>query len=259
MGKRILSLCIGAFFLSCLVGCSEVYDLTDEETRLIAEYSADLLLKYDVSFEDRISEGEYKIEKKEENGEAVTTEVSEEVITTEEVSSEEETVEDDKGQNLNDMMDVTSDMTDNESVGREGDIAKLAGISDVSITYKDYLVTNQYPATDEDGKFIYLEASQGYELLVVRFCVKSNVEESVDVSLMDKGIDYKLVCNGKKAAKPMLTILMDDLGTLETTVNPLEEQEAVLIFQISDSIKDQLNNIELYINYNGADNVIDLL
>ena len=57
----------------------------------------------------------------------------------------------------------------------------------------------------------------------------------------------------------MLTILMNDLGTLDTSVNPGESQEAVLVFQISEDMKEQLQSVRLYVNYNDVDNAIDIL
>ena len=120
------------------------------------------------------------------------------------------------------------------------------------------MITKQYPATDEEGKFIYLDASEGYDLLVVRFNVATTSDHSVDLSLIDEDVDYKLVCNGYKSARPMLTLLLEDLGTLETTVNPSESQDAVLVFQISDSMKDQIEQLQLYISYQNENSVMDL-
>ena len=96
-------------------------------------------------------------------------------------------------------------------------------------------------------------------MLVVRFDISCTAQKAVTFSLMDKELDYRLVCNETKAAKPMLTILMNDLGTLETTVNLDENQEAVLIFQISNDMKDKLEKIDLHVGYENIDNVITIL
>lgn len=62
-----------------------------------------------------------------------------------------------------------------------------------------------------------------------------------------------------KSAKSMLTILLNDLGTLETTVSPDKEQEAVLVFEISDNIKNNMDSMQLRITYNNTENVMDIL
>lgn len=261
MNKKRILLCFAFILFFIMTGCGKVQDLTDDETRLIAEYAADLLLKYDISYEDRISEGDDKIRRKEEASSEIdisTEQISDEVEnTTEEITTEEAKTEE-KGKDVSSKIDEDSFDEPVSDVKREGDIAKLVGIDGASITYKDFIITDQYPATDEDGKFIYLEASEGYQLLVVRFRVINNTDDSVDVSMMDKDVSYKIVCNGSKAANPMLTILMDDLGTLETSLDASDEQEAVLVFQISNSLKDDLSSVDLYVNYNNIDNVITL-
>ena len=84
-------------------------------------------------------------------------------------------------------------------------------------------------------------------------------DEPITVSLLDKEIDYRVVCNGGVAAKPMLTILLNDLVTLETTVNPSKEQEAVLVFQVAKDMESNLNSIEFKMSYNAIENSITIL
>ena len=259
MLKRSLTLILIVTFLFTLVGCGEVRDLTDEETTLIAEYAADVLLKHDYNYEDRIENGNKAAEQMKQ-----TESTSEDATTqsqTEEVATEQATTEE-KGNSVQNNIDEDSTevaTSDDKSIKTEGNVANLVGISGVNIGYKDYLIVDQYPATDAEGQFIYLEASEGYQLLVVRFEVSCTTEEPVTFSMMDKELDYRVVCNGTKAANPMLTILMNDLGTLETTVNPEENQEAVLIFQISNDMKDKLETIDLHVEYENIDNVITIL
>ena len=242
MMKKWLSLLMLSTCVFFLAGCNDVKDLTDEETKLIAEYAAGLLLKYDVDYVDRIVEGDKAAQE-------MTEEASTEQEDTQEVTAEE--------QNVQDTEDGAS--TEERTVGSESDIAKIAGIAGVSISLKDYQIVDRYPKAEEGNAVVGVEAADGCQLLVIRFRVQNTTEDVVDVSLMDKQLDYHIVCNGTNAAIPMLTILMNDLGTLETSVQPGEEQEAVLLFQISDNMKKQLESMELYINYNDMDNVIKIL
>ncbi|MGN0437881.1 MAG: hypothetical protein ACI4F4_05100 [Lachnospiraceae bacterium] len=255
--KRLSKFMVVLFCFLCLSGCTKVQDLTDHETKVIAEYAADLLLKYDISFDDRISEGEYKLKKQEERGQTVTTEaVFEE--TTEEITTEEMTTENRQGEFVSGTIGDMESVQDDSSASSVTDIATIIGQDDLSITYHDYIITDQYPATDEDGKFIYLEASEGYDLLVLRFQIKNKTSHVCSLSLLNEKIDYKIVCNGNKAAKPMLTILMDDLSTLETTIESEGIQDAVLVFQVSDALKDKLETIQLYVDYNGSSHVMNI-
>lgn len=245
MLKKMKSFLICLLCCVVLTGCKDVIDLTEEQSTLIAEYAAGLLLKYDQNYEDRIVEGKREAGTMEEPAATEDTITEEE---TEEVKEEEKTKVDQKA----------SAESEEPVVGTENDIAKIAGIEGVSITYKDYQVMDQYPATDNETEYVHLEADSGYKLLVVRFKITNTTEDIVDVSLLERAVEYKAVCNGDKAASPMLTILMDDLGTLETSVKPDEEQEAVLVFQISEGMKDALDTIELFVNYNDVRNVIKI-
>lgn len=250
MLKKISSILVCMLCGVLLTGCNEVINLTDEQSALIAEYAADALLKYDLNYENRIAEGEKEADKLRED-EQVTEDITEEK--TEEETTEEETTEEaGRSQKEEEASDKQT------AVGTENDIAKIAGISGVSITYQDYLVTEHYPDETAGGEFVYLDADAGYALLVVRFKVANITEETVDVSLLENGLDYKIVCNGRNAAVPMATILMEDLENLDTSVVPGEDQEAVLVFQIAEDMKDTLNSAELTVNYNNTDYVIKI-
>lgn len=242
MKKKWLSLLMLSTCVFLLAGCNDVKDLTDDETKLIAEYAAGLLLEYDANYVDRIEEGDKAAQE-------MTEEASTEQDDTQEVTAEEQSEED------------TEDNTSAEEriVGSEGDIAKIAGIAGVSVSLKDYQIVDRYPETKEEDTVVDVEAADGYKLLVIRFKVQNTTEDVVNVSLIDKQLEYHIVCNGVDTAEPMLTILMNDLGTLETSIQPGEEQEAVLLFQISDNMKEQLESIDLYINFNNTDNMLEIL
>lgn len=270
----LLMLCISCFFVT---GCGDVTELTDEETKLIAEYAAEVLLRYDINYDDRINEGEKiqaELDEAEESGDDIAEPVTEESSTEQQDLSDND-VTDNAKQNADDSSEEDHNrdyrITDNDSsvpaendieddsAGNESDIGKILGFDGISITYKDYIITDQYPATDEDGQFIYLEASEGYQLLVVRFNVSNTSNDAMNLTMMDEDIDYRIVCNNKRAANPMLTILMNDLGTLETTLDPGENQEGVLVFQISNDMESKLESMELKVEHNNTENIINIL
>ena len=241
--KLVLSVTV---LCTCIVtsGCTQVIDLTEDETRLVAEYAADLLLSYDRGYNDRLKEGE-----EEHLEEASTQEDAQSETTTEVVTEEEESTQGSESQ--------TTEVTIVQ--GTSQDIAEIAGVQGTSITYKDYEIVDQYPTGDNANEAVQVDAPEGSRLLVVHFVVKAVSDQPVDVSLMDQPIDYKLLCNDTLAAKPMLTILTNDLTTLETTATPGQDSDAVLIFQISKDMVDQLNTMQLHVTFNSEENVITIL
>ncbi len=240
--KLVLSVIV---LCTCIVtsGCTQVIDLTEDETRLVAEYAADLLLSYDRGYTDRLKEGE------EEHLEEASTQEDAQSETTTEVVTEEEATQGSESQ--------TTEVTTVQ--GTSQDIAEIAGVQGTSITYKDYEIVDQYPTGDNANEAVQVDAPEGSRLLVVHFVVKAVSDQPVDVSLMDQSIDYKLLCNDTLAAKPMLTILTNDLATLETTATPGQDSDAVLIFQISKDMVDQLNTMQLHVTFNSEENVITIL
>lgn len=250
MLKRFFSLNLLILCGILLTGCNTVRDLSEDETRLIAEYAASVLLKYDINYTDRIDEGDKALEDKK-------SEESENQSTQEEVTTQEDTLGAPLADSENAGKEKDTDLT--ASVGTESDIAKIAGINGASITYKDYLITKEYPTGEENGEAVALETEEGHQLLVLQFKVMCTSESPVDISLMDKAIEYQVICNGNLAAQPMLTILTEDLGTYDMTVHPDKEEKAVLVFQIADDVKEKLETIELKIHYNGTDNMITIL
>lgn len=241
--KLVLSVIV---LCTCIVtsGCTQVIDLTEDETRLVAEYAADLLLSYDRGYMDRLKEGE-----EERLEEASTQEDAQSKTTTEVVTEEEESTQGSESQ--------TTEVTTVQ--GTSQDIAEIAGVQGTSITYKDYEIVDQYPTGDNANEAVQVDAPEESRLLVVHFVVKAVSDQPVDVSLMDQSIDYKLLCNDTLAAKPMLTILTNDLATLETTATPGQDSDAVLIFQISKDMVDQLNTMQLHVTFNQEENIITIL
>ena len=250
MLKRFFSLSLLILCGILLTGCNTVRDLSEDETRLIAEYAASVLLKYDINYTDRIDEGDRALESK--NGEESEEQSTQEAVTTQEDTTG---VAETEGDNAGKEQDTKQEA----SVGTESDIAKIAGINNVSITYKDYLLTEEYPTGEESGEAVSLQTEEGHQLLVLQFQVACTSDSPVDISLLDKAIEYQVVCNGNLAAQPMLTILTEDLGTLDMTVKPDEKGNAVLVFQIADDVKEKLETIDLKIHYNGTDNMITIL
>lgn len=261
MRKRIVLLILSLCTV-LLSGCGSVIELTDEETQLIAEYSAELLLKYDINYVDRMDDGNQKAEElaSEEMNETIAEDTTEEQAKTEESShSTETTTEKQTDEEVRSDENSSESLNGSEAVETVSDIAKVVGVEGISIKFRDYLITDQYPETTEQEGFLNLEATDGYQLLVLQFDVRNEADEMISFSMLDKEMDYHIVCNDNKAANPMLTILMEDLGTLETVVEPGETQEAVLVFQISEEMKEQLKTMDLYITYNEKDNIIHIL
>ena len=230
-----------------LTGCG--VELSDEENRVIAEYAADLLLKYDRDYTSSLVEEE--VSATEQTTQAPSTDSTTEV-TTEEPSTQP------PQESSSTESPASEDTTGSSDAAGEIDIGKIVGLEGISITYNQCMFLDRYPSVDQDGAFIYLEADPGYQLVVIKFDIANITAQDIAVDLLNTDINYKLVYNQTKAASPMLTILMDDLGTYESVVPAGNEQSAVLVFQISKDLISQIQSLDIRVTYKNEESVIHI-
>lgn len=266
--KKVFAIC-GIMILSLfVVGCEKTIELTDEENQLIAEYAADLLLKYDKNLTSKYDAGDkefvsphdYDIHTPDEpqvpTTEATTEELTTET-TTEELTTEGPTTES-PAHNTGSMEDVSDDEIKVDFQYTDFDLAEYVDQENVSITYQYAQLTKTYPAYDNTGMYIEVEAPEGYKLLVLKFRIENLTNEAQFVNLYDKEITYKIIVDNRKSAKQMLTILINDLYTYKATLGGSMIDDAVLLFQVSDGVADSIEDMKLKVEYNDKKAVVQL-
>ncbi len=245
--RRIGCLLVIVMMMAGLAGCGR--ELSTVENRVIAEYAADLLLKYDKDYQSKYMNTENEPDTTA-TTESQTGEVSTEVTT--EAASDPTAAENTTEVGSEEPMLPPSDD------GSVQDIAEIAGVDGISIQYNRCMFLDRYPSIDQDGAFIYLEADKGYKLVVVKFDITNKTSEDKMVDLLNTDLSYRLVMNQSKAAKPMLTILMDDLGTFSATVPADSEQSAVLVFQMSAGLVDKIERLDIRVTYQNEEHTIPI-
>lgn len=254
--KKILIVCSMVILSLFCVGCTKTIELTDEESQLVAEYAAELLLKYDRNYD-------YKFYESKEDIVLTTEEVTTEEFTTEVEETTEEVVEDTTEVAPDDTEEVTTEevvsVPDTEIIpGGEFDVASFAGVENVSIKYNYYMLADRYPSYDQEGMYIEIEAPEGYKLLVVKFNIENLTGDSQYIDLYSKELSYNIIVNDSKTAKQMLTILIDDLYTYQADIAGDSLEEAVLLFQVSDSVAESITNLKLQVTYGDNKEIISL-
>lgn len=244
MKKRLIVVVL-ALSIVCLSGCTKVMDLSDNENRAIAEYSAELLLKHATGYESKYFEAE-----------AASAKGSDTQAPTDTQTPAEPSTEPDNNIPGDSDSSVVPDATPAEYVT---DIASILGLSNVSILFNNYQITDQYPSKDGNGSVVYLDAPEGMKLLVMEFNVSNLTGEPVDLNLLQMDVDYRVVLNQSKQAKPMLTILTEDLSTYMATLAPDSSSNAVLVFQISDSLVDQIQSLDIKVSFGDMEKMIKVL
>lgn len=268
--KKTLLMCACVVMVFFSTGCQKVIELTDNESKLIAEYAAELLLKYDKNIDYKYFDG--SVTTAIDTTEELTTEVSEDITSdvsteaTTEISTENTqtvTTEDTTSSDTTES-DITEDPT-NEVTGEvvanqdeNFNIATFIGEENLSIKYSYYMLLDRYPSYDQDGVYMEIEAPTGYKLLVIKFNVENLVNDSRYVDLYSKDVEYRAIVNNSRSAKQMLTILIDDLYTYQKQIEGSMFEEDVLLFQISDALAAELKDLKLRVEYDGSEVVLQL-
>lgn len=240
-------------------GCGQVIDLTDEENHLIAEYAAELLLKYDRNYDTRYNPDELEDTTETMTETDATTEATTEVVTTTEAAT---TKQDAPADGQTTQAQPVTDEAVKEDIGAtvdsDFDIAAFVGESRISVRYAYYMVVDSYPSYDQDGMYIEVQAPEGYKLLVLKFEVENKTNEDQAVDLYNKDVNYNIVVDNSRTTKQMLTILADDLYTYDKTIQASSREEAVLLYTVSDSVANKWTDLKLQIKYGGTSAVLQL-
>ena len=240
-------------------GCGQVIDLTDEENHLIAEYAAELLLKYDRNYDTRYNPDELEDTTETMTETDATTEATTEMVTTTEAATTEQDAPAD-GQTTQ-AQPVTDEAVKEDigaTVDSDFDIAAFVGESRISVRYAYYMVVDSYPSYDQDGMYIEVKAPEGYKLLVLKFEVENKTNEDQAVDLYNKDVNYNIVVDNSRTTKQMLTILADDLYTYDKTIQASSREETVLLYTVSDSVANKWTDLKLQVKYGGTSAVLQL-
>lgn len=263
--KKVFAVCSIVILSLFASGCEKTIELTDEENMLVAEYAAELLMKYDKNLVSKLYKGDGGFVSPHEFDYQTPTDASEE-ITTEEITTEEttETVTEQTTEttvtteeNVPDMEDIPEEIKADYQYP-DFDLAKFVNQENISISYQYSQLTDIYPAYDNSGMYIEVEAPDGYKLLVLKFRLENLTNESQMVDLYSKDISYRIIINNQKSAKQMFTILMDDLYTYKSTIGGSSIDDVVLLFQVSDSVAEDIEDMKLKVIYSDKNAIIQL-
>lgn len=232
-GKIIGVLAISACMLT---GCIDsMPDMTEEQSELVAEYAADMLLKYSPNYHYRIAD-------------------EEEVASAEaemETSQEEETTQE-KSQPSQDLSQTGSGETVSVGAetsvedGAEYDLAAFFGMDQFSIMYASCEVTDAYPNA-ESGVGFSVTAPQGYNLLVLHFDVENLGEEAAQCDLFDQISKVSVNVNDAGYVQALSTLLTNDLTTYMEDIPAGEVADAVVVVPVEQTDLDEIQTAVMQI------------
>lgn len=225
-GKIIGVLAVSACMLT---GCIDsMPDMTEEQSELVAEYAADMLLKYSPNYHYRIADEE----------EVASAEAEMETSQEEETTQEESQPSQDLSQTGSGETVSVGAETSVED-GSEYDLATFFGMEQFSIRYASCEITDAYPKA-ESGAGFSVTAPQGYNLLVLHFDVENLGEEAAQCDLFDQISKVTVNVNDAGYVQALSTLLTNDLTTYMEDIPAGEVADAVVAVPVEQTDLDEI-------------------
>lgn len=237
MKKRVIKLgAMGLVLLVALTGCgNQIPDMTDEQARMIGEYAAVTLLKYDANHRSRLVDASVLEEaaQKEALEQAMPEPTPEptptpEVVETPVVELEEAVAEEEIVENTVPSMEAFFEMP-------EG----------MMLTYQGMSICATYPDDGTTGDFFTLDAAPGKQLLVLNFTVNNQSGAEQRVEMFSKNTIYNVTVNTEYSENALTTMLANDMVTYMDTIPAGENRNIVLLVEIDANLANQITTISL--------------
>lgn len=235
----------GAFAITVLIGsifagCADMPDLSEDQNKMVSEYAASLLLKYDSENHSRLVDTT-SFHEQYDNALMIQTmgrEAYENRILEEENQRMQEALAQSEAQN------AYSDLTDSEPVHSSGDgtggatiistatIEEFLAIPSFTFTYSGYDIVDSYPENGDDW-FFSMDATRGNDLLVLYFDVTNN-SDATTLDLFNQNLSFKLSINQEGTISAQKTMLEDDLSEFLGDFAANETKKLVLIAEVKE-------------------------
>lgn len=237
MRRTRVQMTIAAMMAAALMsGCGEEpYELTENEQKLIANYSAHIVTKYNTCQNEGLSVVQTPVE---ETG-TEETEVPEE-STQIPAAEATETVQQEQ------TAETEETETSAETAYTPATLDELFGGQNIVLTYAGAELTDSYM----EGSYYALYPDAGRQYLVLRIDVANTGTEPAEVDYLSLMPQFQVKLNGDITSPSEQTVLPGDFSALDLTLQAGETEEAVLLFQIPADVE-MIEGVELFVTTDG--------
>lgn len=243
-----------------LTGCVDnMPDMTEEQSELVAEYAAGLLLKYSPNYKYGLADEDVLLEETvmEETlvEESTVEESSVEESSETESSEEKETVPTEieihvgTDEPKEDVLYIPINKTEKVELKEnpyEVELAELVNVTDMGIRYTYYELCDEYPGGSAASGFT-VQPSQGKKLMVIHFALENQSTEKQTCDLFDSGIRIKANLNDKGFEKTMSTLLMNDITTYIEDMKPGASADVVTVLEVDVASEEEISTLNLLV------------
>lgn len=242
--KKISILLCSIGVACALTACGDAMpELTEEENEVITEYAVQLLLKYDKYHTSRLVD----LTAYEEEQDSVEDEPEEEII--EEIEEEQE------------VQTVSGNEVIEAPEGQPivSSIEEFYAIQGFSFRYTGCEMLNEYPeaaTSNAADAFFAMQATQGTQLLVLKFQVTNNSGMEQELNMLNYGMRSRISVNDEAYKSTLSTLLLNDLQTYNGTLGANESTELVAIVEVPEGTNVQNISIQLRSDSDSASMVL---
>ena len=225
--KRKIVLC-GVAAALALTGCgATVPDLTQEETEIISEYAAGILMKYDKDNGSRLVDLSQEETAPDAEPPAQAPESDVAAAETEEAPGG----PGEPGPAENNATVIDQSQTEAMPAAS---IEEYYGISDFTFAYTGCELIDSYPedSGEEGAVYFTMDATEGMKLLVTKFNVTNQSGSEQTLNMMEHGAKFKLSVNGDAGKHVLTTMLLNDMQNYNAQVAAGETVELVSIIEV---------------------------
>lgn len=201
-----------------MTGCGAMPNLTQDETELISEYAVGVLLKYDTA-----------------HGRRLVDTSGYELVTEEPAPEEpvEEPIQEEPEPEIEEPVVVDVSQDEEETQPTASSVEQYYGIPNIMITYQGCETADSYPPAGEgDTLFFSMDATQGQQLLVLKFIAQNLTEEDQTMNMLGYGATFRVSVNGQPSKGALATMLVNDMQTYNSVIPASSSVELVSIVEV---------------------------
>ena len=213
-GRNIKMAAVAFTAIITLTGCgTKLYDMTDAEQSLIANYSAYVVAKHNIYQQDGMTKA---------------TEDTEDTEKVDEVSPDNSHSQDNKTSEAGNDKSSNSQKEPAASQEKKVSLAEATGYGSLDITYNGATESDVY----NEGSYYSMTAGSGNTFAVMKFTLKNPTGEDINVDMFGNARTYKANFPDGKEYTAEGTFLTYSLNTFQGTVKAGGSVDVVLLFKI---------------------------
>lgn len=209
MKKRILVL--ATILTLSSTSCSASLDLSEENSGLVSEYTASIILKNNPKYAYRLADVSNETEAK-----PTLSPTTKPIVKPETEPTVKPVVQ-----------PTTTPTAKTDTVAS---LENMLNLKNISLTYNK--LECKTSITSEMNTSYSLTPRKGYQFVGLSFIIKNTDTKNQKIDLSSKGISYMLSIGEENTYPALLTILDSDFQFFHSTLEPKEERELLLLFEV---------------------------